>query len=431
MLIISFKESHMTKNVAYLIEGEILKLIKSKSPILLGLSGGPDSLFLFYVLLELKNKGKITFIVAHINHGWRKESDAEHKELARLCDSHQIPFYSDSLKKVPQKNMEEEGRKVRIGFFRKIYSEKQCQALVLGHHRDDRAETVIKKILEGTSLDKLNSFQKVSNYEEIVIWRPLLTIPKTKIVEALIYYGKEGFNDSTNLNSQFLRGRMRTMIIPFLEKEFGKGVVSNIFNLAEEAQELQRKLNKEVNSVFPSWEEGPWGRMVDLTTLSFKELIEWKQVARVIFNGIVSKSLILQLATLLKNNKANAKLFYLTYSVIVDRRRVFILQNPLPSINYSITVTKGVKEKQNSSWKEWWQGECWAAGEEGEYSLEFLPPTKTIDKRLTNDKVPAFFRTLVPFLYKEGLFYKELLTGRDSDMMELSTFTINITSKSV
>ena len=228
-------------------QDSLLKTVKdfltahyNKGPLLVGFSGGPDSMALLHLLLEFKLELK----VAHVDHGWREESREEADRLERHVQSLKLPFYRRRLDGVAQK--EDPAREARFAFFQELYRELGCQALVLGHHADDQSETVLKRVLEGASLPALGGIRPLSVKDGMTLWRPLLTVDKPAIREWLEKRGLFSVEDRTNLDSRFLRGRMRTAIIPELEKQFGKGVADNLCRLGETAQELSDYLDRKV-----------------------------------------------------------------------------------------------------------------------------------------------------------------------------------------
>ena len=120
---------------------------------LLAFSGGPDSTALFFLLLEYGVK----FSVAHVDHGWRDESAAEAEQIRQLCDQHGVRCYIRHLESCDAgSNLEERARDARYQFFRELCENHGYTALVLGHHKNDLAETVLKRTLEGASLARLD-----------------------------------------------------------------------------------------------------------------------------------------------------------------------------------------------------------------------------------------------------------------------------------
>jgi tRNA(Ile)-lysidine synthase len=201
-------------------------------PILLALSGGPDSLALFHLLVDCQKKMPLQLGVAHIDHGWRPESPREAEQLKHLVEHYHLPFHLKKLDPSRLKgNLEDASRRERLAFYRHLCSEYGYQAVLLGHQRDDQAETVLKRILEGASLPFLAGLEERTYLDGLMLWRPLLRISKRQIVYWLQERGIKAFEDSTNLDPKFLRGRFRSVIVPQLSKDFGKQVEGNLWKL--------------------------------------------------------------------------------------------------------------------------------------------------------------------------------------------------------
>jgi tRNA(Ile)-lysidine synthase len=208
----------------------------SKEALLLGLSGGPDSTALFYLLTDLNHP----FEVAHYDHGWRIESANERKALEKLCTHFSVPFHAEVAHFKPDKNCEDKARKARHAFFRKILESRNLKGVALGHHADDQAETVLKRIFEGARLTNLKGLQPVVNIEGLKLHRPLLSVKKNEILNWLEENHITFFEDPTNFDESNLRSRMRTQILPALSKFFGKEISSNLTKLARDISELDQ-----------------------------------------------------------------------------------------------------------------------------------------------------------------------------------------------
>ncbi len=213
------------------------------SPLLLGLSGGPDSKALLYGLLDAGCK---TLHIAHIDHGWRKESAQEAAILRKEVEGLKLPFYSTRLEKVPPCNLEDAARKERILFFRSLFEEIPFQALILGHHADDLAETILKRVFEGAHLPFLGGMQSVGSLNKMIVWRPLLSMQKKELMAFVEEKGLKPFLDPTNKDPTYLRSRLREEMFPFLQKSFGKNIMGNLCLLSERAAELRLYLDGKI-----------------------------------------------------------------------------------------------------------------------------------------------------------------------------------------
>ncbi|MDX8431464.1 MAG: tRNA lysidine(34) synthetase TilS [Candidatus Algichlamydia australiensis] len=209
-----------------------------KSPLLLGFSGGPDSMALLHMLLKVK----IPLHLAHVDHGMREEGEKEAQLLAGYADKLGLPFHLRTLRGISGRNLEERFRDERRKFFIELTEKFSFQALLLGHHADDQAEVVLKRILEGARLYNLGGMAPVSKQEKLTIWRPLLGMRKEVLIKFLHYKGVHAFEDRTNSNLHYLRARMRAEIFPYLEKKFGKQVRMSLCRLAEESRGEKERL---------------------------------------------------------------------------------------------------------------------------------------------------------------------------------------------
>ena len=222
-------------------------------PLLLAYSGGPDSKALLYGLLEAGIKPHL----AHVDHGWREESLLEAELLRKEAENLKLPFHSIRLTCLPDKNLEDYGREARLQFFRTLFDQIPFQALLLGHHSDDLAETALKRIFEGAHLPFLGGMTPTSELMGMAVWRPLLGVRKKEILHFLETKMLKGFYDKTNDDPKFLRTRLRQTMIPDLTVSFGKEIVPNLALLSERAYELKEYLDRKVESIRKM--EGEWG----------------------------------------------------------------------------------------------------------------------------------------------------------------------------
>ena len=137
-----------------------LNALDLRKPLIIGYSGGADSKALFYAALSIKKKPPL--LLAHYNHAWREEADEEAKILEEEAKRLSIPFYTKKAKKVPTRSMEEHARAARLEFFLELQKTHRANGVALAHHKEDLAETILKRILEGSSAEKCLAMQKKS-----------------------------------------------------------------------------------------------------------------------------------------------------------------------------------------------------------------------------------------------------------------------------
>jgi tRNA(Ile)-lysidine synthase len=260
----------MRDTVLQVVKDFLAKYHHEGRPLLVGFSGGPDSLALLHLVLECRRFFRLELHVAHVDHGWREESAQEAALLQQQVMELGLPFYLHRLQGVVAK--EEAAREARYAFFEQLYTQLGCQALVLGHQGDDQSETVLKRIFEGAGLVALGGIRAVMNRGEMEVWRPLLGLSKEVLQQWLARRGLKGLDDSTNRDPRYLRGRMREAIVPTLEKQFGKRVSTNLLRFGESAQELEEYFTRRLHKYHERVCEG----RVDLSGLYPFEPLELK-----------------------------------------------------------------------------------------------------------------------------------------------------------
>ncbi len=222
---------------------------KAGAPLLVAFSGGPDSLALTSLLLELKDKYSLEIELAHVDHGYRKESSDEALGLQKWSLEKKIPFHLMKIEEVPTKNVEDTFRKKRYDFFEELFKKRSYAALLLAHHRDDLEETVLKRMLEGAFISNLCPIKSISFRNGIQIWRPLLQSSKAEILQYIKKHNLVPIIDKSNFDGSNLRSKMRMKIIPLLEKELGKNIRTSLFNLAQYSDQLSSYLQAKTQNL--------------------------------------------------------------------------------------------------------------------------------------------------------------------------------------
>jgi tRNA(Ile)-lysidine synthase len=194
-------------------------LIKENDRIVIGLSGGPDSVFLLHTLIALQKKYNLTLIAAHLNHEWRPEADDEEEFCRILAQQFNISFISKklsqlSIKKKYSGSKEEFARNARRQFLEHVLHEHNAQSIALGHHAQDQQETFFIRLIRGTSLAGLAGMHARNG----LYIRPLLETNKSDILQWLetnnITYALDMSNESDN----YLRNRIRSKVLPALNQ---------------------------------------------------------------------------------------------------------------------------------------------------------------------------------------------------------------------
>jgi tRNA(Ile)-lysidine synthase len=130
-------------------------LLKKKDKLLLGISGGPDSVCMFYQFLQIKKEYKLSLVCAHFNHGLREESEEEEKFVKNICNDFSVKFISEK-KNVKEffkgDSLEQTARNLRYDFFLKCSRQTKIKKLALAHNKDDLVETILMRLIRGAGL---------------------------------------------------------------------------------------------------------------------------------------------------------------------------------------------------------------------------------------------------------------------------------------
>ncbi len=193
-------------------------LIKPNTTIVVGLSGGPDSVCLLQVLKQLQPKLNLTLIAAHLDHEWRNDSSQDALFCKQYAESLGIEFIQSKVSQIDNQKKyngshEEQGRLLRRIFFKSVADQYKADSIALGHHQDDQQETFLLRLIRGASIAGLAGM-KPQDKEYI---RPLLGLYKKDIHEYLERNNLTYVHDSTNESDTFLRNALRLKVLPALK----------------------------------------------------------------------------------------------------------------------------------------------------------------------------------------------------------------------
>lgn len=227
-------------------------LIEKGDNIVIGVSGGPDSICLLHVLYLLKEQLDFNISVAHINHMLREEADMETEYVKEFCKNLNIQCFvkkEDIEKKSKEEKIgtEEAGRNVRYEFFEEVLQKVGGNKVATAHNSNDKAETVVMNILRGTGISGLKGIEAIRDGKYI---RPLIETER-KEIEA--YCKENNLNpkfDKTNEENIYKRNKVRNDLIPYIQKEFNPNFLKTINRLSEVATEENEYLNKVTERTF-------------------------------------------------------------------------------------------------------------------------------------------------------------------------------------
>ncbi len=219
-----------------------------------GVSGGADSVFLLHLLHEV---GIENVVVCHLHHGLRgSEADADAEFVRQLAAKLGYCFelkQADLAVEYPALGVESAGRSARRAFFAQVATAQQANTICLGHHADDRAETILFNLLRGSGTGGVSSLQVTDKQtlsgREFVILRPLLAIRAGEIRNALEQAGLNWREDASNKQPDFTRNRLRHEVIPLLNEVMSRDIVPSLLRLAAVAEAEDEWLNQQVEEL--------------------------------------------------------------------------------------------------------------------------------------------------------------------------------------
>ncbi|MEN9654822.1 MAG: tRNA(Ile)-lysidine synthase [Chlamydiota bacterium] len=298
------------------------------SPLLLGYSGGPDSKALLYALLEA---GCSTLHLAHFDHGWRPESQDEQRAVEREAEELRLPLYTGKTDNTNARD-ENSARQARWKFFEHVYNQAPFQALLLAHHADDQAETVLKRVFEGAQLISCIGMRPWVQKGSMTVWRPLVSTPRLDLVAYLEAKNLCGFDDASNRDPRYLRSRCKSHLIPTLAAHFGKEIDLNLCLLAERCTELKEYLDERIQSIPTTTTER--GIQGDLSAAHPLEQKHWllQQIS-------LPRRLLKIVLTWVKDKECNKEINWQMTCIRVQNGVVFV-ESPLPTDVPSVMGTK-------------------------------------------------------------------------------------------
>ena len=219
-------ERRLLQQVSHLLSE--LRLVECRQPLIVAVSGGPDSLALLLLLAELRQPLGLNLHVAHLDHGLRgRESRGDAHFVEEIVHQFNLPVTTEredveSYRIGRHLSLEEAAREVRYSFLSRVAVVQEAAAVVLGHTADDQAETILMHILRGSGLAGLTGMSTVAHWpslnhsQRVTLVRPLLEVTRTQTRSYCLWRGITPRDDSSNRSLQFTRNRLRSDLLPLL-----------------------------------------------------------------------------------------------------------------------------------------------------------------------------------------------------------------------
>ena len=309
-------------------------LIESGETIVVGVSGGPDSICMLTILEKLKKELNFRMVVAHINHGIRESALADEEYVKNVCDQKEIPIYikKENIKDIAQKEkmgIEEAGRMVRYSFFEEIMKKINAQKIATAHNLNDQAETILMNLFRGSGINGLKGIEKNRNGKYI---RPLINCSRKEIEEYCEKNNLKPRIDETNQENIYTRNKIRNICIPYIEKEFNPNIIKTLVRLSdivtEEANYMEAVTEKEYKNLL--LKEEKMEIILDLKQFNLLELVIKRRMLLYTINRLMDSTLGIEkvniddLIKLCQNNIGNKYLIPTKgLKILVKNKKIF------------------------------------------------------------------------------------------------------------
>ncbi|WP_335982590.1 tRNA lysidine(34) synthetase TilS [Fusobacterium polymorphum] len=403
-------------------------LIESNDIIVVGFSGGPDSVFLVEMLKKLQHFFNFKIYLVHINHLLRGEdADSDENFSFEYAKKNNLEIF---IKRIPVKEiakeigktLEEVGREERYKFFSEIYEKVRATKIATAHNKDDQIETFLFRLIRGTSLQGLEGI-KIKNNNVI---RPISEIYKKDILEYLNKNEIQYKIDKTNFENEFTRNSIRLDLIPFIEERYNIKFKDKIFSLIKEIRE-----NNQNNSLNLSDYTDSENRII-LEKTKFLSDFDKKNLLSLFLNKKnieVNRNKIDEISSLIKNNgtkKIDLDKSYrivkdYTYLYIEDKKENCVINNNVIQVkipseqifdNFKITVSTvenlDIPKQKNQYLLDAIYNDIIEVRYRKEGDRIFLGEkhSKKIKEIFIDQKIPKDIRDRLPiFLYNNTIFW--------------------------
>ncbi len=320
--------------------------LNSNDIIVIGCSGGPDSMALMHILQTIRSSINISLICVHINHNVRQESKKEEAFLKRYCFDNNIVFETMTIDKYGDDNFHNEARKIRYHFYEEIIHKYNANYLMTAHHGDDLIETILMRITRGSTLKGYAGIEPVSYKDNYTLVRPLLGVTK----DELMAYDQDNkipyVIDQSNLKDKYTRNRYRHVVLPFLKKEdpyVHKKFQKFSQTLLEYDQYINKVLKEKIQTIYVD-------NCINIALLLKEEPLIQKKIISNILETIYPDDLnqindvhLYSIMNLIKSSKANAKIDLPgQYQAIKSYNELQIIRNMDITFDYEIIIDEKV-----------------------------------------------------------------------------------------
>ena len=314
-------------------------LIEKGDKIVIGVSGGPDSIALLNVLLETKKEKIIDFdiVVCHVNHMIREEAILDEEYVYEFCKKNNIECFIKrvDIQKISTKEKigtEEAGRIARYEFFNEILEKTASNKIATAHTANDNAETVLMNIIRGSGTTGLKGIEvKRDN-----LIRPLINCSREEVEEYCKENNLEPRIDKTNFQNIYTRNKVRNLLIPYIKENFNPNIIEGINRLSDLSKQENEYLEKETKKAYENAliESKKDEIILDLKIFNLQETVIKSRVVLYTINILfgtrsgIEKKHIEDIIKLCSNNIGNKFLIpNKKVKILVKDRKIFFIAN--------------------------------------------------------------------------------------------------------
>ncbi len=338
---------------------------KENSNIVVAVSGGPDSMCLLSILLELRDELNYNIICAHVNHSKRIQSFEEEEYVKSFCYKNDIIFeylkidnYNDNI------NFHEQAREKRYNFFDELIKKYKSKYLFLAHHGDDLIETILMRITRGSDIVGYSGFRKMQARKNYYLVRPLIYITKDDIIKYLEDNNIKYYIDSSNASDVYTRNRYRKYILPFLKSE-NKNIHRKYIEFSNVLYKQEEYINKIVNTKYLEYVTSD---VLNLNKFINEEIIIQERIIYNMLSDIygddiknINKKHIKEMLSIINSDRPNVSIdlpgeysaikdydkFYITHNENIDNNYKYMLVDEVELDNYIIKIDNKCNDTSN------------------------------------------------------------------------------------
>lgn len=248
----------MSQDLAVRISDKVRGLIPDLEgrTLIIGVSGGPDSMTLTDSLRRLAQDLSLDLVLAHVEHGFRGEASLADADYVRsYAHKHNLLFELKTVD-IPDLIAKGEGsaqdlsRRERLSFFASLCEKYQTPYVLLGQQKNDQLETILMRIIRGTSPAGLSGIRETHQLEGVTLVRPMLEISRKEIEDYCQDQGLEPRQDASNLANDYLRNKIRNQLLPLLEADYNPNIGESLLALRTLASEQAAWMDDQLARVY-------------------------------------------------------------------------------------------------------------------------------------------------------------------------------------